>query len=425
MTVSDVISQLKSLKEIEPNENWVVSVREEILTKAPYNDTISNFYAEKPSKMDSLAYIYESITKKHRFMPSLATMSIILLVGSFFTVTAAKSSLPGDPLYSIKLANENIVLAVSASEGDKAKIEIEQAGKRLEELTEISKKSSDLGQQEKVEQLVANFEQKVNSAQTRMAKINDSGEKKGVASVAKVINIQSEKYSDVLAKTSSNLPSVIQEKVSDKFARAISNTDKINTQSLLIIIETKDGDESAMSDVEIVEKLKKKLDQIGGDASRANTTDNTPSDNSTIIKDSGTVEGNGSLMSASSTYSTIKDENSAGTGEIAVSDVRAGSVPTNEDAKQTLIKSANESIQNNDIQAAAKSIGKILAIDEKIASDDKTASTHAVPVDATNSDAADDGSATEDADKVDDSNSDTSSGDTKKIDLTPSINIVE
>lgn len=423
MTVSDAISQLKNLKEVEPNENWVVSVREQILTKAPYNDTISKFYAEKPSKIDNLVYIYESFTRKYRFMPSLATMSIILLVGSFFTVTAAKSSLPGDPLYSIKIANENIVLAASGNEGDKAKIEIEQAGKRLEELTEISKKSSDLGQQEKIEQLVANFEQKVNSAQTRMAKINDSGEKKGVASVAKVINIQSEKYSDVLAKTSSNLPAVIQDKVSDKLASAISKTEKINTQSLLIIIETKDGAESAMSDVEIVEKLKKKMNQIGGEASKQNIENNTNIDNSAIINKSDATEGNKDIAPADS---TVKIEDNTGSIKATTPETPVGTtVPISGDImKKTLIDSANASIENNDIQGAAKNIGEILAIDEKTASDDKTAAVPVLPIDSS-SDIPDVGSATDDVNKVEDSTNDKSGGDTKKIDLAPSINVVE
>ncbi len=416
MTVTDVISQLKSLKQVEPNENWVVSVREEILTKAPYNDAVSNIFYEKPSKMDNLAYIYESITKKYSFMPSLATMSIVLLVGSFFTVTASKSSLPGDPLYSVKLANENMILAVSVSEGEKAKIEIEQAGKRLEELTEISKKSSDVAQQEKVEQLVANFEQKVNSAQTRMAKINDSDEKKGVASVAKVINIQSEKYSDVLAKTSDNLPAMIQDKVSDKLASAISNNEKINTRSLLIIIETKGGDEGTMSDDEIVEKLKKKMDKIGDDSNNQDVENSINNDNKSAVN-----EGDGGKADAS----TVK----AGASVVALDanspESEAGAASSSIDAKKILIENANSNIENKDIEGAAKNIGEILAIDEKIASDDKANADSINPIDATGSDATDDGKTSEDADKIEESNSDTSGGDSKKIDLSPSINVVE
>jgi len=77
---------------------------------------VSPVYMEKPSRMDNLMYIYESISSKYRFMPSVASMSVILLIISFVTVTAAKTSLPGDPLYAIKIANENLVLAVTNDE---------------------------------------------------------------------------------------------------------------------------------------------------------------------------------------------------------------------------------------------------------------------------------------------------------------------
>lgn len=345
MTESDVISQLKSLREVEPNENWVVSVREEILTKAPHGDAVMANYFEKPSKMDNLMYIYESISRKYRLVPSLASMSVILLIGSFITVTAAKTSLPGDALYAVKIANEDLMLAV-ASDDDKPGVEMEYAGKRLEELAEISKKASDAGQQQKVEQLVQNFEQKVVSANDKMAKISQSTEKKKVAKVAKQFNNQTEKYSELLAKTSENLPSVVKDKITDKIASALSATEKANMDALLILVESNQQiDEKEISDEELTEIILKKVDEINENTATAKNA----SDAVKIVAESAAKE----AVEADSARSSTNEAE-----------------PVNEaapaDPKAAIMESITENLNNNNLIEAVKRIAEAQKIDNTI-----------------------------------------------------------
>jgi len=356
MNERDVISQLKSLKEIEPNENWVVSVREEILTNAPFNDVASSIYAEKPSKMDNLMYVYESISAKYRLMPSVASMSIILLIGSFVTVTAAKTSLPGDPLYAIKIANENIVLAVTNDE-DKPGVEMEIAGKRLEELTEISKKASDAGQQQKVEQLVKTFEEKVVSANDKMSKISQKSGKKKVAQVARQLNDQTTKYSELLAKTTETLPTVVKEKVTGQIASAIVTTEKANMDSLLILAESNEKlDEKVVSDKEMTDMILKKVDQIN--------------ENTATIK----TEADAAKAEAENISKDVVESDTIETATNSEQDIRV-SEPA--DPKAAIMESITENLNNNNLIDAVKGVAAAQKIDNEtsIVSIDKTEGT--------------------------------------------------
>jgi len=293
--MQDIISKLNALKSIEPKENWVVETRKKVLSEAPVfsfsqkrvkgiswkvtevrnkrEDKMANgFFSKKRVEISKISNEGEQALVRFRlkfkngfsalFSKKLAVSAftlVFLVSGSALTVEASKSSLPGDSLYIVKIAAENAALAV-ASEEDKLKIEVEQAGKRLEELAEVSQKPSDLEQDAKVERLIVDFEKKIASANERLTKISDSGKK---AKTAKVINDQSEKYTEALVKTTESLPETVKEKVSKQVAKAIVSTEKINMSSLAVMVEQKEqGDDNVIADDEIVAKIKKKINKL-------------------------------------------------------------------------------------------------------------------------------------------------------------------
>jgi len=262
----DIFEKLNSLKLIQPSEYWIVSARSEILSKAVASGwTITKVgrnssFTEKNQAFKFRLGSFGNLVIRRKPVFSAIAVSFVVFLGAAVTVNASRSSLPGEILYPIKIANENILLAV-ADEKEKAKIEIEQAGRRLEELTEISRKPSDVEQYQKVERLVSDFEEKINNANKRMAVMNNKGEKSEVASMSKIINEQSEKYTDILTKTKENLPKVVKEKVIDKVEKAIDSTEKINLDSLVILAQHKDAADGIISDDEINAKVKKKIDR--------------------------------------------------------------------------------------------------------------------------------------------------------------------
>ncbi|MDD3190475.1 MAG: DUF5667 domain-containing protein [Candidatus Pacebacteria bacterium] len=254
----DIIYKLKALQSVEPEGKWVAETERKLMRKASVfgvkNDILlsSNDIFARKTKTNIFSFF------PNRVAVSFASLAIVF-TGGVLTVGASQSSLPGETLYSVKKAGEQVALAV-ASEQDKPKVEIQQAGKRLEELVQISQKSSDTEQHKKVEQLVTDFEAKVNSANERLVQLSQSGgaEKTKIVDAAKVVNSQSEKYSEVLEKTNASLPEVVKEKVAEKVESAAKTTQKTNLEALLVIVESSDN----QIDEETTAKIQKKVDGI-------------------------------------------------------------------------------------------------------------------------------------------------------------------
>ena len=70
--------------------------------------------------------------------PALAAAAILVLISAGAT-SAAASSLPGDPLYAVKLAGEDVRLALTFDEVARTELLSELTDRRLEELAEIAK----------------------------------------------------------------------------------------------------------------------------------------------------------------------------------------------------------------------------------------------------------------------------------------------
>jgi hypothetical protein len=70
--------------------------------------------------------------------PALAAAAILVLVTAGAT-SAAASSLPGDPLYAVKRASEDVRLALTFDDVARTRLLAELTDRRLEELAEIAK----------------------------------------------------------------------------------------------------------------------------------------------------------------------------------------------------------------------------------------------------------------------------------------------
>ena len=250
--MKDIISQLNILKEEKPSESWVSDAKKSVMSKAPVFDQFtSDLYNTSVKKsIFDLSFLHQSKIA----VPTM--MLVFAFFGGSFTLSASQSSLPGDTLYPVKIASENATLAIASPE-KKAEIEIEQAGKRLEEWVEISKNTSDVKQSEKLKQLAVDFEEKVNNAQDGLTKI-ENNEKK--AEIAKVINVQTEKYTEVWGDANENLTEVVKNDVSDELASAIDSSKQVNLDSLTVRVEVMtDNDKEEITAI-VKEKAEEKAE---------------------------------------------------------------------------------------------------------------------------------------------------------------------
>jgi len=295
--MQDIISKLNTLKSIEPEENWVVETRKKVLSEAPVlgwkvtevrnkreDETANGFFSGKQTSRDgdlsrlSNKYLYgENAVDRVRtalFSKRMAVSAFALVFvvsGGVFTVEASKSSLPGDPLYIVKITAEDATLAI-APEDKKAEVEMQQVEKRLEEFDKISKNHSDPKQGEKIEMLLGEIEVKTNNSKEYLTKIEDDGVK---AKIAKVINVQTKKSAEVLVKANENLPDVVRDEISEKFASVAESNEKVNFESLATRVELMTDEDKEEITAIVKEKVEEKIAE----------------DKENIIEDAGTEEG--------------------------------------------------------------------------------------------------------------------------------------
>ena len=352
----DIIYKLKSLQSVEPDEAWQADTKKMLMEKVSdfgvKNDiflSAGDIYTAKPKfNLGSLI--------PNRFAVSFASFALILTSG-VLTVGASQSSLPGEALYPVKKAGEQVKLAV-ASEQDKPKIEIEQAGVRLEELAEISKKASDSEQNQKVETLVAEFQAKVDSANTHLSQLSEKGKTDTtvqVADTAKIINEQSEKYTDVLAKTTESLPAPVKEQVAVQVADAAKTTAKTNISALMVMVETqedKNAEEIAAKVQKTVEKAQVKVDELSAQTATAVVTQTACS-----------IEDTKNKTASADSLCTSKDTN-------------AGNVVIAEEASKKL-EEAKENLKNSNLTDTLKSVSAVADITSQVSVTTPTAITPA------------------------------------------------
>lgn len=252
MEENEIIKKLGTLKEIKPSEGWISEAKKAVMAEAPVFDQFSSDLYNNTNRKSSLGFSFLHLNK---LMVSVTSLVFVLFSG-YFTLSASKSSLPGETLYSVKMASESVVLAV-ATKDDKAEVEIRQAGTRLEEMKEISKRPEDANQGEKLRQLAESFEKKVNNAQDGLAKIEDNNKK---AKIAKVINVQTEKYTGDFHETKENLTDDVKNAVSERMASAVDSNKKVNFDSLTVLTGITDSNK-----IEIITKLNNELDKIEGE----------------------------------------------------------------------------------------------------------------------------------------------------------------
>lgn len=146
MNDAEIIKNLKALKSIEPNKDWEIYTRSEILSQRP-KETV------KP-KVN-----YGSVFSSWMHRPAFASAVSFAFLLSVATGTfvASRDTLPGDALYGVKKISENVEVAL-ASQQDKTAMKLELVDKRLEELSRVTKEEDNQG-----ERLAASIEQTQNS----------------------------------------------------------------------------------------------------------------------------------------------------------------------------------------------------------------------------------------------------------------------
>ena len=217
-----VTNKIRLLKDIQPNPDWLKSQRSNLLLEI----------SESGNKAKSAWKLPVFSLPNFAFRPVLVSLTLFCLIfgGGFLTILAAKTSLPGDLLYPIKIAVENTKVKVSSQEA-RPGLEAEFVGARAEELSQIIEGTEDpIERKEKAVKAVDKLQAQVLSAKVNLDKIKEAQPEKVVEAVEAI----SEKTVIVKEK----LAEEFKEEETEDIAQAI---DALDAAVAIITGETEGG----------------------------------------------------------------------------------------------------------------------------------------------------------------------------------------
>ncbi len=165
MNDKQLINQIQSLKQIKPRQDWVVSVKTQILQ-------------DEVQSSISVTQVFSRMFLQ--LWP--AFISLVVLVVIIGTFGIVQDSLPGDLLYPVKKVAEQGQAKFLVSEQDIVHYKLEMANKRLEELTKIAQ----VNQVKKLAPAIAEFQANVAEAADNLIKAKDLNIKEIVADTQKL-----------------------------------------------------------------------------------------------------------------------------------------------------------------------------------------------------------------------------------------------
>ena len=212
MENNKVIKEFKNLKnQIYPRPEWVALSRDILLQQISHAaKTPENFH--QPKAMDYVVAAAQ-IFRQSFFQPVVVMLFVFVsILSSSLMINAAFYSLPGEPLYRVKLALEETHLALTPGEEQKVELKIEFAQKRMAELDKVVAQADITPEEKKkkIEVLVREFKNNVSSVSDRLAKINESN-KQSVNAAQKELTL---KMAVTVEQKAQDLAKSIDEKTS-------------------------------------------------------------------------------------------------------------------------------------------------------------------------------------------------------------------
>ena len=249
--MNPLIKKLKHLQNVAPRSEWKERDKAALLSEISKNvESTAPQAAFGSQQLDVVKSSFSFILPSHQTLQmlkpagALFSLSLLVLSSGIFTVSASQGTLPGDTLYSIKLATERFQRVLTTNEQEKAKLEISFAGKRIEELERIVNDPA-VNEAEKHEQVavvITKFQENLTSAQETLEGIKDAGEVSETVALAQVIDENVSEYKDTLEEVANDVP----EEVKGVVEEAASNADEKGDAALAVIVEKHEqGSDSA------------------------------------------------------------------------------------------------------------------------------------------------------------------------------------
>ncbi|MFH1405135.1 MAG: DUF5667 domain-containing protein [Patescibacteria group bacterium] len=172
-------------------------------------------------------YIFHSFSAVVMRPVALAASVLLVVFGGWVTtVSASFNTVPGDTLYPVKMVTERVQLSLATTTQRRAKLHVEFAGRRLNEMTKLQEQGQN---GKKVNQVVASFKSEMALANETLTQLNEHNTQMATE-IAVVLDQKSDEYAAVLDGANNESNRDVQELLSDAHQAAKdSESHAVNT----------------------------------------------------------------------------------------------------------------------------------------------------------------------------------------------------
>jgi hypothetical protein len=269
------ISDLRSAeRRFEPDAAWIRATRENLL------NTVSKSLpkeAVRPTRQVSHFFRHFVPPQFVQLLRAPVLASIFVFVAalgsSVASVSAAERSLPGDFLYSLKLATEQARLVMKPTTDEKLKLKVEFTTRRGEELKNVAQGNGD-EKPGRVTQAAEILKRDLDTVKKQLQEVKSDGTSpQKVVEAAKLVDQTSNKLVQSLQDSKLDLPSDIKGKIIEAQEAAADTSVK----AIEVLVEAHETSQDVVGEHEVVEALQghtQVLVNITGDPAFASSTAN-------------------------------------------------------------------------------------------------------------------------------------------------------
>lgn len=260
---------------VNPDPVWADSVRSTLLMQVK-NSLPTQERQPMISLKKRFSYLSPQISWVWVRQPAFVVAALLLAVfgGSLLSVSAAERSLPGDMLYSVKLATEQARMALAKNPTERVKLKSEFTDRRVDEVKQVMA-SNATDKKERVVQAAEVLKRDMHTLQQQLEEVKQADTPEAVKESAQLVDEKTASVVQALQDTKGELSPEDKAKVTE--AQAAASDTSVKAIEVLVDVHEQDADVVTVQDV--TDALKSHNETVA--KTMANTIENTPT--STLV----------------------------------------------------------------------------------------------------------------------------------------------
>jgi hypothetical protein len=302
---NNLAEQLKKLRSAErrvkPDEAWVKTTRGTLLMQVKNTLPPAARVTLKTRFSGFFRYALprEAVVWVRRPALAVASFLVLILGGSIMSVSAAEKSLPGDFLYTLKLATEQARMIMTTSNEDKVKLKTEFTSRRVEELKIVVKAPSPVDKPQRVAQVTEILKRDMTTLKEQLNEVSKEGPADKAVEMAKLVDQNSNQVIAALQETKSDVTAETKEKITEAQSAAADT----GVKAIEVLAQKHQESNDAVPASDVAQAIQDHAKTVA-DATLQYVSSTGPTVPSTMTSATGTAATLNDLQSASTTAST-------------------------------------------------------------------------------------------------------------------------